>query len=145
MDWVFSEHFIEHIEPQQAIAWLAEVRRVLRPGGIARISTPDLALYASGYHDPAQRFYQLHRQRLGQMGIHNTPPSRAWMMNQIFRYYGHRWLYDFEEIAGAATRAGFNPAAIRKVGFGSGSVPELAALDQPLRNDESLYVEIRRD
>lgn len=145
VEWVFSEHFIEHIEPQQAIAWLTEVRRVLQPGGLARISTPDLALYADGYRDPAQRFYQLHRQRLADMGIRNTPPGRAWMLNQIFRHYGHQWLYDFEEIVAAATQAGFAPAAIRRVAFATGSVPALAALDQPIRSDESLYVELRRD
>lgn len=32
VEWVYSEHFIEHLDPKQAIAWLTEVRRLLEPG-----------------------------------------------------------------------------------------------------------------
>lgn len=144
VEWVFSEHFIEHIQPEQAIAWLAELYRVMRPGAIARISTPDLALYAQGYVEGDQHFYEVHRQRLRAMGMKNPPISKAWMMNQIFRYYGHQWLYDYEEVVAIASRAGFHATSIQRVAFGCGSVPELACLDQQIRNDESLYVEITR-
>lgn len=144
VEWVFSEHFIEHIQVPQAVSWFAELHRVMQPGGIARISTPDLALYARGYADPQQAFYNAHRQRLREMGMTNPPLGKAWMMNQIFRHYGHQWLYDYDEIVSIAAHAGFSPAAIRRVSFAEGSVQELARLDQVIRNDESLYVELRR-
>lgn len=47
-DWAYSEHFIEHVSSEQAVAWLAEVRRMVRPGGFLRLSTPDLAKYVAG-------------------------------------------------------------------------------------------------
>jgi hypothetical protein len=31
------------------VAWLAEMRRLLAPGGVLRISTPDLEKYVRGY------------------------------------------------------------------------------------------------
>jgi SAM-dependent methyltransferase len=39
---VYSEHFLEHLEPEAAIALLARIHDVLRPGGIVRFSTPNL-------------------------------------------------------------------------------------------------------
>ena len=41
-DYVFSEHMIEHITYHDGLTMLKESRRVLKPGGRIRISTPDL-------------------------------------------------------------------------------------------------------
>jgi predicted SAM-dependent methyltransferase len=142
VDWVFSEHFIEHITLEQAVAWLRELHRLLRPGGIVRISTPDLALYASGYGDLAQSFYRQHQQQLQRMGMREVPSRPAWMLNQIFRFYGHQWLYDLAELQIVAEAAGFDPQLVRRCSFRCGAVPQLAQLDQVIRSDESLYVEL---
>ena len=41
-DFVFAEHVVEHIGYYQAIGFLRECRRVLKPGGILRISVPSI-------------------------------------------------------------------------------------------------------
>ena len=41
-DFVFAEHLVEHVDYYQAIEFLRECRRVLKPGGIARISVPSI-------------------------------------------------------------------------------------------------------
>lgn len=41
-DAVYALHIIEHLTPEEGRAFVAEVFRVLRPGGIFRASTPDL-------------------------------------------------------------------------------------------------------
>jgi SAM-dependent methyltransferase len=41
-DVVYHSHMIEHIRRGDVAAFLGECRRVLRPGGIMRIATPDL-------------------------------------------------------------------------------------------------------
>jgi len=56
-EWVYSEHFIEHIPQQMAVEWLREVRRVLKPGGFLRLSTPSLRRYAEGYLDMAMALF----------------------------------------------------------------------------------------
>jgi predicted SAM-dependent methyltransferase len=139
---IFSEHFIEHISVEQAIAWLREVHRLLKPGGVARISTPDLARYANGYVDPDHHFYAQHQRQLQRMGMTACPARPAWMLNQIFRHYGHQWIYDFDELALVASAAGFDRQQIRQCTFRSGAIAELAQLDQEIRSDESLYVEL---
>lgn len=40
---VLIEHGLEHVTPQQAWNCLAEIHRVLKPGGIVRVCVPDIA------------------------------------------------------------------------------------------------------
>src|SRR5919198_3592341 len=47
-DWVYAEQFIPVLTPFEAVALLAEARRLLKPGGLVRISTPDLRKYVTG-------------------------------------------------------------------------------------------------
>jgi len=48
-DVVYHSHLIEHLRPGDARMFLAECRRVLRPGGILRVATPDLERLAQDY------------------------------------------------------------------------------------------------
>jgi predicted SAM-dependent methyltransferase len=140
--WIYSEHFIEHISQSLALAWLREMRRLLKPDGIVRISTPDLEKYVSGYLDPEQIFFKEHVERLRQMGVANVPTRRAWLVNQIFRNWGHQHIYDFDEVKFLAGLAGFPADKATRCEFRAGAVRELAELDREVRNDESLYVEL---
>ena len=62
VDFVFTEHFIEHISLAQAQGLLKECHRVLRPGGIVRVSTPGLNTIAR--EDPSGRLSGLVRRRV---------------------------------------------------------------------------------
>ena len=142
--WGYSEHFIEHVTPEQAVAWLMEMRRLIAPGGLLRVTTPDLKKYIDGYCDPANRFFKLHTERMeaftGNKG--SVPQRRAWMVNQIFRFFKHQWIYDFDEIVHIGTLAGFDPNGIMREEFQSGLLEDVVMLDSPERNDETLYVEL---
>jgi predicted SAM-dependent methyltransferase len=159
-DWIYSEHLIEHLGLKQAVTWLEEMRRLLKPGGGLRLTTPDLKRYVDGYLDPSGEFYAAHRSRLTglpKMMKSNRrraeedvvegelPERRAWMFNQIFRYWSHKWIYDFEEVRYVAVQAGFAPESVVECSFGEGRSAEACSLDNPVRIDESLYVEIIRD
>lgn len=141
-DWVYSEHFLEHLEPTAAISWLKDARRMLKPGGLLRLTTPDLAGYVEGYMDRRSRFFAGHRKRVLHLFPNGAPSRRAWMINQIFYFWEHRWVYDFDEVVHAATRAGFVPGSFTRCSFRQGQVPEVCALDWDFRNDETLYVEM---
>jgi SAM-dependent methyltransferase len=49
VDAVYHSHVLEHIDRPGVAGFLAEVHRVLRPGGIHRIVVPDLELQARNY------------------------------------------------------------------------------------------------
>lgn len=163
-DWVHSEHFIEHITPAEAIDWLAEMRRLLKPGGYLRLSTPDLRRYAEGYLDEGGTFFAEHRRQLNLMlarllrtrprslraylpGEDDIPDRRAFIFNQIFLLptWGHKWIYDLDELRHAARRAGFSGDAVVERAFGEGTDPVVVALDAPAHLDESLYAEIHSE
>jgi SAM-dependent methyltransferase len=164
-DWVYSEHFIEHLVPGDAIAWLREMRRLLKPGGHMRVSTPDLRKYARGYVEPDSGFFEQHRPQLSThlsryfdpeietkwapdflqdyfVGDAKPPGRPAFMMNQIFFFYGHRWIYDPDELMHVAVLAGFDPDSAVEWAFREGRVPEVARLDMEHRRGESFYLEI---
>jgi predicted SAM-dependent methyltransferase len=143
-DWAYAEHFIEHLSWDGAVGWLREVRRMLKPGGVLRLTTPDLDRYVRGYLLRGDGFFAEHRRRLQDMGV-DTNERPAWMINQIFYGWGHQWIYDLEELRAVLASAGFDPAAVVTCAFQQGRLPELSALDRPERNDESLYVEVVRD
>jgi predicted SAM-dependent methyltransferase len=146
-DFAYAEHFIEHISRDAAIAWLREIHRLLTPGGFLRLSTPNLRRYVDGYVDPAESFFAEHRKMLLNMplfGERGVPETRGFMVNHIFRFFGHQWIYDLDEMRAVAAGAGFDPAAVTDCSFQEGRLPEVAGMDQAEHSDESLYVEIAR-
>ena len=52
-DWIYSEHFIEHIPQHIALQWFKEMRRLLKVCGTIRVSTPDLEKYIKGWVLPS--------------------------------------------------------------------------------------------
>jgi len=133
-DAVYSEHMFEHILPVDGAAFLRESYRILKPGGILRITTPDLEKYLLGYvNRGTDSFLQVltlspsdfskhgsllnallhcqdHAARFPPMGKLGPPYTAATVVNNIFRNYEHRWVYDFEEFVAVAHKAGLiNP------------------------------------
>jgi predicted SAM-dependent methyltransferase len=142
VDWVYAEHLIEHVPMPAAIGWLTEIRRILAPGGVVRITTPDLRIYADAYVSDSG-FFAKHRRRLRLMRLGPPMPERkAFMINQIFYLYGHRWIYDFEELRYVFAEAGFDPDAVRRCAFRQGERKDVADLDVSFRSDETIYVEV---
>lgn len=142
IDWVYAEHLIEHVSLLDAINWLAEVRRILAPGGLLRITTPDLRGYAAGYLGEDEKFFARHRRRLAVMRVGPPMPDRrAFMVNQIFYLYGHRWIYDHDELRYALTQAGYDPDRVTAREFRVGHRRDVADLDTVFRSDETIYME----
>ncbi len=142
VDWVYAEHLIEHVTLPVGVGWLTEVRRILAPGGLLRLTTPDLRTYAESYVN-GDGFFAKHRRRLRTLRVGPPMPERgAFMFNQMFYLYGHRWIYDLDELRYALSRAGFEPETVRACAFREGTRPDVAALDTTLRSDETMYVEV---
>jgi predicted SAM-dependent methyltransferase len=140
--WVYAEHFVEHISAAEAIAWLTEVRRVLARPGTVRLTTPDLRGYVESYLSSDGGFFPAHRDGLYERGARPRMPERpAFMMNLIFYFWGHRWIYDFDELRYALGKAGFDPETVVRRAFHEGVLPEVAMLDRETRRHETMYVE----
>jgi predicted SAM-dependent methyltransferase len=140
VDWVYAEHLIEHVPLPAAVGWLREVRRILAAGGLLRLSTPDLALYMHGYETGG--FFAKHRGRLARLRVGPPMPERrAFMVNQIFYHFGHRWIYDADELRHVLGEAGFALERVTVCEFRQGLRADVADLDTSMRRDETIYVE----
>ncbi len=121
VDYVYSSHVIEHFHREDARRLLAEVRRILRPGGCVRICVPDLehavGLYRAGEREAALEYF--------------FAPAGAGYFRQ------HRYMYDIELMRALLEGAGLRD--VQRRGYREGQVPDLEQLDN--RPEETLYVE----
>ena len=159
---IYSEHMLEHLSPAAGVNLLSECWRVLAPGGLLRVVTPDVSKYTRALlNGDADGFLKRHAERFPPMDAFGSPPSATTMLNNIMRNYGHAWIYSPDEFQRAARRAGLPagsacmsnregrglPAWAVAV-FRRANAPRKAALkcwlDQEVRADESMYVNVYR-
>lgn len=128
-EFVFHEHFLEHLTVQEGLALLKECRRVLRPGGVLRVAMPDLAEVVRQYYENDWRHPWM--KKYGYEWIE----TRAENINIAFREWQHQWLYDREELHRRLKEAGFD--TIHDCQRRHSTTPALANLET---RDESLLV-----
>jgi predicted SAM-dependent methyltransferase len=135
-----TEDFIDQLTLAGARAFLGECRRVLRPGGVLRVLTPDLAELARLYREDPERLEWLWNTHVG-------VPTRTGTAGEIFnlglRFAGHTFVYDGETLAMLLGECGFEP---RRVAFSESEVPALRGIDlRSPDNAVSMYWEgVRR-
>jgi predicted SAM-dependent methyltransferase len=107
-DWIYSEHLIEHLNFTGGARQLAECRRVLRPGGRLRIATPDLAFLIALHRDAPGELERAYVERATALYYPSAAaPSPTFAINNFFRNWGHRFLYDEPTLRAALDGAGF--------------------------------------
>lgn len=108
IDYVFSEHVIEHVEFEQGMFLLKECLRTLKSGGRIRIATPDLAKIIAIYTNPNGNAQQQYIKWImdtfrPQIGEYNP----AHVINQSFHGWRHFFIYDQPTLKQAFEDAGF--------------------------------------
>jgi predicted SAM-dependent methyltransferase len=107
-DYVHSEHMIEHINWFQGLAMLRECRRILKPGGMVRIATPDLAAFISLYTNPGDASTNKYIRWTTDLHLPGITAYRgAFVVNSQFYNWNHKFIYD----------AGLLEMALREAGF----------------------------
>lgn len=102
LERIYLEHVLEHVSYEIGVYFLREALRTLKKGGVIRIAVPDLEDLVAGYfQDDWKRFDWVNWPE------HSFIQTRAEMLNIAFRWWGHRHLYDCEELARALSEAGF--------------------------------------
>jgi SAM-dependent methyltransferase len=136
---VYSSHMIEHLDRTEARAFLAEVHRVLRPGGVVRIAAPDLSRLVGDYlaTGDADGFVAG-----SHMGLDRPAGLRAWLKWTLVGPRHHLWMYDGASLTRLLHKAGFDDPAVAPPG--STRISEPGQLDLRERSSESVYVEAVR-
>lgn len=115
---VYTEHFIEHIPRADALKLFGHARRVMLPGAVLRVSTPDLRILADDYLNGRV----VHMEHGGWY-----PETPCQMINEGMRLWGHVHMYDEPELVALLTECGFTD--IRRVGWGESDYVDLRNLE----------------
>ncbi len=133
---VYSSHTLEHV-PRAAVAtFLAEIRRVLLPGGVLRLALPDLNKLVDAYRKDGDAEAFMERSLLGMPSL-ASPLDRLKFLVVGSRH--HAWMYDARSTCVLLERLGFQDA--KELLPGQTTLSNPAGLDLAERSSDSFYVE----
>jgi predicted SAM-dependent methyltransferase len=105
VDAILSNHFIEHLDKQQGILFLHECYRTLKPGGVLRMSTPDLQFMINDYETS---------RKTGKIVSYWNDNPKFQTACEMFnvsmdsgQQWGHKYTYDAEDLVSKLAAAGF--------------------------------------
>jgi len=134
-----SEDFIDQLELDQAAAFLRECHRILAPGGVFRVLTPDMQKLAHLYLHEPHRLKTLWKSFVGVPLSLDTPGE---IFNIGMRFAGHKLLYDAETYQALAAKCGFDA---HRMEYQHSDEPELRGLDlRSPTNAVSMYFDCYR-
>jgi len=126
---IFVSHLLEHLYfPRDVTPFLAELRRVLAPGGVVRIVVPDIEQCIEAYTAKDQAFFASRRETWAWW------PENPTRLEDFLAYAGagpepaylfesHKYGYDYETLRRALEDAGF--VGIERSSFMGSEHPEL--------------------
>jgi predicted SAM-dependent methyltransferase len=129
-DYISCEHMIEHISRNEGLFMLRECRRVLKEGGIIRISTPDLAVLVKMYSKHTNtKIENRYIKWITDSFIEGVSVYRpSFVLNAVFRCWGHIFLYDEELLRTGLQDAGFKN--ITRVSVGDSTHAALRGIER---------------
>lgn len=107
-DYIFSEHLIEHLSYEKACSILQECYRVLMPGGIIRIATPDIYFLIDLFKQEKTDIQENYiRWSIDTYISQTNTYSETFVVNNFFRDWGHQFIYDFDLLKKTLENVGF--------------------------------------
>ncbi len=169
VDAVYHSHVLEHLDRDRVAPFLAEVRRVLRVGGVHRVVVPDLEVRCRRYlahldscaghpemapgHDAYVGDILEQMVRREAHGTAQQPPLRRFVENLLLgdarrRGETHQWMYDRVNLGVALADAGFREITVRDHRSSAIAGWDEIRLDEGEDGEEylpgSLYMEARK-
>jgi predicted SAM-dependent methyltransferase len=135
-DFLQSEDFIGQLSFEQADAFGRGCQRVLKPGGVMRLLTPDLRLLARLYLAGDLRLRELWEREVA-IPLHTRTLGE--LVHKALTFADQKSFYDEETLRALLEPAGFE---VHRVAYNQSAYPELRGLDQRSpENAISLYLD----
>ncbi len=145
VDFIYCSQVLEHFERYETLRILSESLRVLKPGGIMRISVPDIAKMLDIYQKLSRTSLDSAAQEINLIwwGYEKDGPAPS-VISKISKLFirDHQWHYDQISMKEILKEVGFSK--IKFQGFRKGVTPELKKLELDLHREHSLYVEVTK-
>ena len=133
-DFIYNEHFIEHLKFEDGEKAIKELYRVLKKGGILRIATPDLDYLVKKYLNDWKNQDWLTWPEFEHIN------TKGLMINISMRDWGHEYLYNEEDLRNLIKKAGFK--RITKHKLNESRYSELS--NRETRKDSKLILEAEK-
>ena len=105
LEFVYGEHFLEHLTIAQGMDFLRHAHRALKPGGVIRLSTPSLEWVLKTHFT---------------FGADEIATRRDnWQINRAFYGWGHRFLYSKAMLTSLIQACGFERPTFHSYGESS--------------------------
>lgn len=130
-DYVVSIHALQELAYPDLVAALAELRRVLKPGGVLRLGLPDMERGFRAYHRGDRNYFEIPDSEVASLG--------AKLAVQLTWYGYSRSLFNWEFIQELLLKAGFR--SVHRCRFGETLAPHAGIVELDNREGESLFVE----
>lgn len=125
--FVYSEHMIEHISLRDAGVMLGECFRVMAPGGVIRIVTPDLMALKRVLDAPLTPTLDAYvHYSFDAYKIQAPAADGVYVFNCFMRAWGHQFIHTEPSLRRLLVAAGFDD--IRPTPLNDSSHPELRGL-----------------
>lgn len=147
-DYIFTEHMIEHISYEKGICMLKECYRILKPGGVIRISTPDIQFLVDLFKIEKTVVQQSYiRWTIDKFMPKTNIYSETFVVNNFFHSFGHQFIYDFMTIKNILEKMGF--VNIGRCVIGESDYKMLRKLEQhkipdKFNNLETMVIEAKK-
>jgi len=134
VDFIFHEHFIEHLTYDQGQLFFMNCSSILKSGGVMRIACPDLDAVITSYINDNWR-EQDWVEKYGYQWIR----SRGEMVNICLNNnpWGHQFVYSKEDLIRSLIDAGFQKNKISEVNFSESKYNDLQNLET--RKDSIIF------
>jgi SAM-dependent methyltransferase len=123
-DAIYSSHFLEHLKKEDGVRLLREIYRVLKRGGVLRISVPDLAFAISLHKVDSVRMLE----------------DYFFVEHRGSYFARHKYMYDYDLMKTQLDQIGFGDVC--RCTYQKGRLPDVELLDN--RPEDSLFVEAIR-
>ncbi len=130
-DYAVSIHALPELPLDAQVPALAELRRVLKPGGVLRLGLPDLLKGVAAYHRGERDYFLVPDEDARSFG--------AKLVTQLLWYGYSKTLFVPDFVEEMLLRAGFG--AVHHVGFRETASDHAGIVELDNRERESLFVE----
>lgn len=139
VDVIYTSHMVEHLDQHEVVAFLSEVRRVLKRDGIIRIAVPDMRKIVQDYleHQDANKLVSD-----TYLAVPKPRSVVSRFSNVLFGARHHHWMYDEDSLIRLLHDNGFHSAVSLKPG--DTAIADSGSLNLREREDASIYVEARK-
>ena len=141
---IYHSDFFEHLSYHEAIAFLAECHRVLKPGGLMRVCVPDFYYIMEAYYaDKMNSFDDVQPKEYVEVDSRSLKASMLLfgsVGSSQNAYQGHQMMYDFDGLKETLETNGFVDVVNRSID--SSQSPFMCNKD--VHRDLELIVECRK-